>query len=148
MRRLVAMALAWLGAMPAAAASAEDVMREFHLFGTWAVDCSKPASPANPHVSDANPSPGLVLEDQDLGPERVVNRYTIVGATRLSDTRLSLDVIFRPGEAGAQRQRLELVVRDGTRRTVFNQPEGGPVRVRNGRVIGFGTKTPVLTKCR
>jgi hypothetical protein len=40
------------------------------------------------------------------------------------------------------------VVRDGTRRTVFNQPEGGPARVRNGRVIAFGTKTPVLTKCR
>ena len=148
MRQWLAIALALLGAAPAAAApAAEEVLRGFHLFGTWAVDCGKPASPANPHVSDANPSPGLLVEDHDLGPAGDVNRYTIVSAEKLSDTRLSMLVIFQPGKPGEERQRLELLMRDGTRRTMVNEPEGGPPRVQDGVVVGYGIKTPVLRKC-
>ena len=56
-------------------------------------------------------------------------------------------MIFRPGQEGEQRQRLEMAVRDGTRRTLFNQPEGGPVRVEDGVAVGYGLKTPLLKKC-
>jgi hypothetical protein len=148
MRRNAVIALLVLCASPAAsAASTEEVLQEFQLFGTWAVDCGAPASPANPHVSDANPTPGLVLEDHDLGTGGDVNRYSILSAERLSNTRLAMDVIFRPGEPRAERQRLELVVHDGTRRTMFNQPEGKPVRVEDGAVVGFNLKTPLLRKC-
>lgn len=144
---MAAVVLAVLAATPAAAApSAEDVLLEFQLFGTWAVDCAAPASPANPHVSDASMRAGLIVEDHDLGSGNI-NRYRIVSAERLSDTRLAIDVIFRPGEAGEERQRLELTVRNGTRRTMFNRPEEGPVRVRDGAVAGAGVKTPLLRKC-
>jgi hypothetical protein len=147
MRTTAAMVLAVLAATPAAAApSTDEVLREFQLFGTWAVDCAAPASPANPHVSDASMRAGLILEDHDLGAGNI-NRYRIVTAERLSDARLALDVIFRPGDTGAERQRLELTVRNGTRRTMFNRPEEGPVRVRNGTVVGAGLKTPLLSKC-
>jgi hypothetical protein len=30
---------------------------------------------------------------------------------------------------------------------MFNRPEEGPVRVRNGTVVGAGLKTPLLSKC-
>lgn len=148
MRWLVAVALTILGAIPAAATPAtEDVLREFHMFGTWAVECGKPPSPANPHVDVSNPNPGLVFEDHHLAGEGPVNRYTIVGAERLSEVRLSLDVIFEPGKPNEERERLVLQVRDGTRRTLFNQAQDGQVRVKDGIVVGYGVKTPLLTKC-
>ena len=148
MWRGIAIALIVLAAIPAArAASTEEVLREFHLFGTWAVDCGKPPSPANPYVKVTNPSPGLVLEEHHLAADGPVNRYSILSAERLSDTRLALDVIFQPGREGEERERLVLQVRDDTRRTLFNQAQDGPVLVKDGAVVGHGMKTPVLRKC-
>ena len=89
-RRMAATVLAVLAATPAAAApSTDEVLREFQLFGTWAIDCAAPASPANPHVSDASMRAGLIFEDHDLGSGNI-NRYRIVAAERLSDARLAL----------------------------------------------------------
>ena len=45
---------------------------------------SRPATPANPHVSITTPSAGLVLEDHDLGPDFAVNRYSVLSAERIS----------------------------------------------------------------
>jgi len=148
MRRGIAIALIVLGAIPAAATpSTEDVLREFQLFGTWAVDCGKPASAANPYVKVTNPSPGLVFEEHRLAEDGPVNRYSVLSAERLSATRVALAVIFQPGEEGEERERLVLQVRDGTRRTIFNQAQDGPVLVKNGAVVGHGMKTPLLNKC-
>ncbi len=156
MRVRAAIALALLSAWSAAAAPAggepagQDVgavLQQFDLFGTWAVDCTQPAALNNPHVTDVLVSTGVALERHDLGPDSEINHYNILAAERLSKTRLSLQVIFQPGREGEQRQRLEVVVRDGTRRTMFNQPEGGPVRVKDGVAVGYGVKTPVLHKC-
>lgn len=147
MWRGMAIALIVLAAIPAAAASTEDVLREFNLFGTWAVDCGKPPSGANPYVKVTNPSPGLAFEEHRLAEDGPVNRYSILGAERLSDTRVALEVIFQPGTESEERERLVLQVRDGTRRTVFNQAADGPVLVKDGAVVGHGMKTPLLRKC-
>jgi ribosomal protein S28E/S33 len=88
-----------------------------------------------------------VLERHDLGADRVINRYSVLSAARLSKTQVSLQVIFRPGGEGEERQRLVLVVRDGTRRTMFNQVDDGPVRVKDGVALKFGLRTPLLRKC-
>ena len=148
MWRGIAIALIVLAAIPAAASpSTEEVLHEFHLFGTWTVDCGKPASPANPYVKVTNPSPGLVLEEHQLSADGPVNRYSVLAAERLSPTRVALDVIFQPGNESEERERLVLQVRDGTRRTIFNQAQDGPVLVKDGAVVGHGMKTPLLTKC-
>ncbi len=155
MRGLAAISLMFLAASSAAAASATveakpataEVLRGFGLFGMWAVDCTRDAAPDNPHVSDLMVRPGLVLERHDLGPDSAKNIYRIIAAERLSATRLSLRVIFQPGGEREERQHLELVVRDGTRRTMFNEPEGGPVLVKDGVAVGFGVQTPLLRKC-
>ena len=134
--------------MPAGAAlSVEDQFKQFDLFGHWAVDCSQPAAPANPHVSITMPSEGVVLEEHDLGTDSDRNFYSVQAAARVSQTRLSVEVIFQPGGQGSERQKLMFVVRKGTRRTMFNQPEGGEVRVKDGVVLAAGIKTPVLRKC-
>lgn len=131
----------------AARPSTEDVFRSFDLIGDWAMDCKQPASPANPHVAISVPRPGEVLEQHSLGDEFAVNRYSVVSAVRLSSERLSADVIFGPGTENEQKQKLILLVRKGTRRTMFNQPEGGEVRVKDGIALSHGTKTPLLRKC-
>jgi hypothetical protein len=150
--RVVAVLLALIAtALPAAATaespSPEQLFLAFDLFGTWASNCSAVASPANPHVKISQPSPGLVLEDQDLGPDYAVNRYSVLSAERLSNTRLSVLVLFHPGTENQERQHLIFAIRDHTRRTMFNQVDGGPVRVKDGIALARGIKTPLLHKC-
>jgi hypothetical protein len=128
--------------------STEAVFRQFALLGTWAVDCKRPAAPDNPHISDTVLSPGVVLERHDLGPDNEVNRYSVLSAEPLSKTQVALQVLFQPGGANEQRQRLVLVVRDGTRRTMFNQAVDGPVAVKDGVAVRFGLPTPLLRKCK
>ena len=137
-----------LSMIPAVAApTVEDLFHEFDLFGNWAADCKLPPTPANPHVSITMPSPGLVMEDHNLGPEFAVNRYSVLSGTRVSATRLSIEVIFQPGGEGEERQKLELLIRKNTRRTMFNRVDDGPVRVKDGVALARGVKTPVLRKC-
>jgi hypothetical protein len=131
----------------ARAAPVDDVFRAFDLFGSWASDCGKPASPANPHVSITLLSPGLVLESHDLGPDYTVNRYSILSAERLSADEIAVEVMFQPGGEGEEREKLVFRVRKGTRRTLFNQPDGGAVLVKDGIALANGSKTPVLNKC-
>jgi hypothetical protein len=149
MRIAAVLVLAAATAMPAAAQTAPvDVLfQQFGLFGTWAGDCRQPASPANPHVSITTPSPGLVLESHDLGPDYTINRYSMVSAERLSAEQLAVAVIFQPDTDDEERQKLTFLVRKGTRRTLFNQPDGGAVRVKDGIALAHGSKTPVLKKC-
>ena len=119
------------------------MFQEFGLFGTWALDCKQPATPANPHVSITTPSPGLVREEHDLGPNYTVNRYSMLSAERVSPDELSAEVIFQPGTETEERQKLVFRVRKDTRRTMFNQPDNGAVRVKDGIVLARGAKTHV-----
>ncbi len=71
----------------------------------------------------------------------------MVSAERLSAEQLAVAVIFQPGTETEERQNLVFRVREGTRRTLFNQPDGGAVRVKDGIALAHGSKTPVLNKC-
>jgi hypothetical protein len=128
-------------------ASVEELFHVFDLFGSWAPDCKQPATPDNPHVAITMPSSGLVLEDYDLGPDFEMNRYSVLSAERLSATRLQVAVIFQSGTQNEEHQKLVFFIRNGTRRTMFNQPEGGAVRVKDGVVLPYHVKTPLLRKC-
>jgi hypothetical protein len=131
----------------AATAAVEDVFNRFGLFGVWALDCAKHPAPDNPHVRITMPSPGLVFEEHDLGPSYTVNRYSVLAAEAVAPTRVSVRVIFQPGAAGEERQTLVFELQGGTRRTMFNQADGGPVRVKDGIALARGSKTPTLKKC-
>jgi hypothetical protein len=129
------------------AGSVEDVFQEFGLFGIWATDCNSPATPGNPHVSISTPSAGLVLEDHDLGPDFAVNRYSVLSAEPVSQTSVSVHVIFQPGTTVEERQKLIFSVNNNTRRTIFNQSDAGAIRVKEGIAVARGSKTPLLRKC-
>lgn len=157
MRFAAVVVLVIAGLMPAAARDAtppavdnpaiEAVLRDAGLFGTWAVDCEAAATPANPHVSIVLADAGAVIERHELGPDYEINNYRVIAASRLSPTRVSVEVLFKPGTEREQTQHLVLDVENDTRRTMFNQSAGGPVVVRDGVVAGHKVKTPTLKKC-
>jgi hypothetical protein len=123
------------------------VLKDFGLFGAWAVNCAEPATPANPHVSIFEMQPDTVVERHDLGPEYETNSYRVVAAAPLSKTRVSVDVVFKPGASGQQPQRLIFRVEHDTRRTIFNRIDNGAVVVKDGVVLGRGARTPLLHRC-
>lgn len=146
--RTAAVFLVLLTALPAAAGpSIDELFQRLGLFGTWASDCAGKASAANPHVKIHAVAPGVILEDHDLGPNHVVNRYSILSAEQLSATQIAVQVIFQPGKEDEERQKLVWSVQDGTLRTLFNQPQDGPVRVKDGVAVGYGVATPLLRRC-
>jgi hypothetical protein len=149
MRLVAVIGIAALVALPeiANAASVEEVFKEFGLFGTWATDCNSPATPGNPHVSVIMPSAGLVLEDHDLGPDFAVNRYSVLSAEPVSQTSVTVQVIFQPGTTAEERQKLVFSVNNNTRRTIFNQSDAGAIKVKDGVAVARGSKTPLLRKC-
>lgn len=149
MRGMAVLVLAIATVWPAAAnaRSPEQLFREFGLFGTWAGDCQAAASPTNPHVIVRMPRPGVISEEQHLGLDNAINRYRVLGATRLSATALSVQVLFNSGAEDRTRETLVFAIHGRTRRTMFNQVESGPVRVQDGIALWNGSKTPLLRKC-
>jgi hypothetical protein len=134
--------------MTAAEPGVVDLFRAFGLFGTFAPDCSKPAAPTNPHVNVTQQDGGLVIEAHDVGLDYAANFYSVRAARRLSADRLEVKVVFVPGTQAEEFQTLELKLGKGTRRTMFNRVDDGPVRVRRGVALAKGSKTPLLKKCQ
>jgi hypothetical protein len=133
--------------IPAAEPGVVDLFYRFGLFGTFAPNCNLPAAPSNPFVSVYQQTGGLVIEAHNVGREYAANFYSIRAARRLGDNRLEIKVVFVPGTQAEEFQTLELLVGKGTRRTMLNRVDDGPVRVRQGVAIANGTKTPLLKKC-
>ena len=138
--------VALLGNPATAQNETEALFHQFGLFGTWAPSCTEPASPHNLHVTVGIQS-GQIVENHDIGVTGVVNRYRIVSARRLSATTLEVEVVFQPDTDLEEQQRLEWLVGDGTRRTMFSQPRRGRPVVKDGIALAFGVQTPVLRKC-
>ena len=133
--------------MPSAEPGVADLFHSFDLFGTFAPDCSRPAAPTNPYVNVSQQVGGLVIEAHNVGREYAANFYSVRSARRLGNHRLEIKVVFVPGTQAEEFQTLELLVGKGTRRTILNRVDGGPVRVRRGVAIANGSKTPLLKKC-
>lgn len=148
MWRAAAILIATIIAQAAVAETAEDLFSQFDLYGTWALQCGKPASPANPHVRVASISAGVLTEEHDIGPQYQVNSYLIATAERLDATRLSVHALFRPGQAAEDGQRIVWQIVDGTRRTIFNQSDSGKILVKDGVALANGARTPLLHKCK
>ena len=132
---------------PAVGPAVVDLLQTYGLFGTFARDCARLAAPSNPHVRVTEETGGLVIETHDFGLDSSANIYSVRAARRIAADRLELKVVFVPGTLNEEFQTLELMVGKGTRRTVFNRVDNGPVRVRHGIAVANGSKTPLLKKC-
>lgn len=124
-----------------------ELLQSHELFGTFAADCSRPAAPTNPHVRVSREPGGMVIEAHDVGLKYTNNLYSVRTARRLAADRLELKVVFVPGTKAEEYQTMELIVGKGTRRTMFNRVDNGPVRVQRGVAVANGSRTPLLKKC-
>jgi hypothetical protein len=73
-------------------------MREFRLFGTWAGDCYRPASPANEFSIFSVSARGAVELQNDFGPSYGDMVYRIVDVKRIGQFRLSLRQLLTTDE--------------------------------------------------
>ncbi len=124
-----------------------DLLQSHELFGTFASDCSRLPAPTNPHVRVSREPGGMVIEAHDVGSKYTNNFYSVRAARRVGTDRLELKVVFVPGTKAEEYQTMELVVGNGTRRTMFNRVDNGPVRVQRGVAVANGSRTPLLKKC-
>jgi hypothetical protein len=127
--------------------SVAELYQSFGLFGIWAVDCNEPATPKNPHVVIVMPPTGPVYETHDLGNTYAKNRYNITAAKRVGDDRLWVQSVFEPGTREQTTSELIFRIRNNTRQTISNLPEGSAIRVQNGTKSNDGGPTAILYKC-
>jgi hypothetical protein len=72
------------------AQSAANVVKEFGLVGSWAIDCRQPPSPTNAYANFSLTSGGAIELRDDFGPDFDDMIYRIVDAKRIGQFRLSL----------------------------------------------------------
>jgi hypothetical protein len=140
---LGSMAAVVLSSTAAGAASPREIFEKHGLFGTWAADCARPPSVANPHVV-------YRLRGADG-----VERETFIALGKPFDVSVpesvaeagpdEIMIAWMTGEGGiANRIRLqpgEMQVMDSTRYS------GEKLSV-NGRRVRDGTETPRFKRCR
>jgi hypothetical protein len=82
----------------ALAQSATTTVQDFGLVGKWAIECSRPASPANEHALYAVTTSGLIWVMNDFGPEYDGMVYHVVRVERVSPDKLALRQVLASDE--------------------------------------------------
>jgi hypothetical protein len=145
MRKLILLFIALLMAPLAAngvqAQSAADTLASYGMLGTWANDCSQPASSTNFYAVYKRSSGGQVTRVYYNDPDKVYNTYIIVDAIRVSDDQVAYR---QKGSDGT----VEIVIQvDGKRYHVLSsRVVNGKVFVKDGKFAN-GDVSPWQTKC-
>jgi hypothetical protein len=129
----------------AAAQNVADTAKRWGLLGTWALDCSQPASRSNGYLSYVIRTPGKVSHERDFGDAQDVNEVqqarTGVGGW------LELVVQF-PGLNQSRRYTL-MMGPDGRTKAMSNaKADGTEPTIRNGKFTANGNDTPWQVLCR
>jgi hypothetical protein len=137
---------AWVGLADAAAAqSVADTLTRWGLIGTWAIDCSKPASSANGHLAYVVRGPGKVVHERDFGERRDSNdvqqaRTGLGGA---------LDLVVHFPVLNQTRKFTMMMGSDRRIRALANtRIDGTEETIKDGKFTANGGLTPWQTRCR
>jgi hypothetical protein len=133
---------------PAVAGPDSDVVRKFGLFGTWAVDCSKPPSDDNTYQEYTPSQTGYPTRTwyRKMGDRYAsaqsfeMRNVRIVGSDRLA----YLDV--RKADGDPTNIVLAMV---GNRHRSHESvdPNDGKVYIKDGKFVGSGKPTELFQKC-
>lgn len=142
--RFVALVLALcsVAAAPGLAETPADVAAAWGLLGTWAVDCSQPASRQNSHLSFVRKGDGVIhrREFGDDSDEHAVSAVrtmaggkieVVVDLQRFSQIRTI--VFAREG--------------DGKKRAISNRDDKNVYSIRAGKFITNGQRAPLQSRC-
>jgi hypothetical protein len=139
---LAALAAATCGAVHAQ--SADQIVSEFGLFGTWATDCSRPATPLNIHTVYSL-SGGTVRLRYRFGPVEKADS-TITRAERISSDQILYEE--EPMDGGRGRVEVVLAMAGGRIQVWRSRRPNGQLLVQDGRFTSNGAESPRQDKCR
>jgi hypothetical protein len=126
----------------ASAGSAKDIFEKHDLFGTWAVDCTRPMGATNPYVVYRPFAGNSVRREVFIEPGRPFDVSMPESAAESAADELI--VVWQTGEGGiANRIRLrpdEMQVIDSTR-------QNGEKLTVDGRRVRDNTETPRYRRC-
>jgi hypothetical protein len=146
LRRVLAFAL--LGILATRGASfaqtpAENAV-EWGLLGMWKLDCSQPASRADPELTYVTRH-GALFHDRNFGSTKDSNR--VLSATTTTSGGIEILVRFDP--PGQTRQWTSIKRADGRLQTTSNRNvDNDEYSIRHGRFVANGQDVPWQTRCR
>jgi hypothetical protein len=133
------------------AQSAADTMTEFGLIGSWATDCTQPASPSNYLTVYALKSPGAVSRTSYDQPGHVYNNYKIISAKRQATDMLWYEQVWdfdgSPANIAGNRMQVLLNMVDGKFQIVSSQGSDGSYFVKDRRFPGSDGESLWQSRC-
>lgn len=139
--RCVAMLFAVIATTAPSSADVLDIVRDWNLLGTFAVNCAKPPAPDNAYATYVQRDAGMFL-DRDVGSNQ--DSLAIVEASALPDGTISIVIDF--GKTGT---RTNILAKDanGRIRAIANHDSKGQFSVRDGVVLALKRPAQWQERC-
>jgi hypothetical protein len=145
-------ALAMASVETANAQSVANTITEFGLIGTWAADCTQPASSSNYITVYAIKSSGEVSRTYYDQPGHIYNNYKITSAERQAPDMLSYQQIwdFEGSSANLAGDRVQVLLNmaDNKFQIVSSQGSDGSFFVKDRKFPSSGDETPWQFRCQ
>jgi len=145
--RSAAFILAGLLALPnvAVAQNLAETASKWGLIGTWALDCTKPASGSNGHLTYAIRRAGQVSHERNFGDRQDVNEVQQVklGAGG------ALELVVNFPKLNQTRKYTLIMGPDGRTRAMANSKvDGSEETIKEGKFTHNSGETPWQVRCR
>jgi hypothetical protein len=153
MRLKVVLAAAFVTSMAATAhaQSTVDLISQFGLVGTWATDCSQPASDGN-YFTVYAVKDSVVSRTYYDKPDHVYNNYKIVSAMRVLPDLLSYAQVWdfegKPANIAGDRVNVLLNMGENKFQIVSSQGSDGSFFVADRKFPGSGAESPWQFRCQ
>ena len=132
------------GTAAAPAQQTAGTLNAFGLFGSWAIQCGAPPSPANVVQTVAWTGREPVEYSATIGSPAPATHYRVISAQMPNATTLVMEVLLN----GRYTENLTIAKSGNAAiRTIWNRSARGFL-VQNGVVVASGRPTPWLYKCR
>jgi hypothetical protein len=133
------------------AQSVADAITEFGLIGSWATDCSQPASTSNFLTVYAVKPSGEVSRTYYDQPGHVYNNYKITSAKHQGPDMLSYEQAWdfegTPANIAGDRVQVLLNMADNKFQIVSSQGSDGSYFVKDRKFPGSGDASPWQSRC-
>ena len=133
------------------AQSVADTIAEFGLIGTWAADCTQPASSGNYLTVYAIKPSGEVSRTYYDKPGHIFNNYRITSAKRQAPDMLSYEQVWdfegSPANVAGNRVQVLLNMADNKFQIVSSQGSDGSFFVKDRKLSSTGNESPWQFQC-
>jgi hypothetical protein len=133
------------------AQSVANTIAEFGLVGTWAADCTQPASSSNFLTVYAIKPSGEVSRTYYDQPDHIYNNYKITDAKRQAPDMLSYEQVWdfegSPANIAGDRVRVLLNMADGKFQIVSSQGSDSSFFVKDRKFPGTTDESPWQSRC-